>query len=238
MSHVAQAASSTFRSEFSRMRTLLQDLRYGARGLGRRPAFTLVAVLTLAAGIGANTAIFSVVNATLLRPLPFKDPGRLMKVYLTIPRGQMPANAGMVWSYPKYQTFSSLQKVFEQSAVLRGIQSNLAGADQAERLQGEQVQAAYFPLLGVQPVLGRAFLGEEDATPETHKVVLVGYGIWERHFGREPQALGRTITLNNENYRIVGILPPGFKGLTGVAEFWIPSMASGKEELTQRWSHS
>src|SRR5713226_1999170 len=129
------------------METIWQDLRYGARSLAKQPGFTLIAVLTLAVGIGANTAIFSVVNATLLRPFSFKDPDRLMKVSMTTPsmRGRPPGD-NAVWSYPKYQTFRELQRVYEDVALYGGWTSNLTGVEQAEWLIGEVVTAAYFPL--------------------------------------------------------------------------------------------
>src|SRR5713101_7875210 len=122
------------------METILQDLRYAARALAKQPGFTAIAVFTLAVGIGANTAIYSVVDATLLRTLPFKDPGRLMKVSLTAPgmRGRPPQD-DVVWSYPKYETFRQSQQVFEDTAAYRGGTFNLTGADEPERLRGEIV---------------------------------------------------------------------------------------------------
>jgi putative ABC transport system permease protein len=128
------------------METLIQDLRYGARSLRKQPGFTLVAVLTLAIGIGANTAIFSVVNATLLRPFPFKDPDRLMRVSLTTPHGRGgPDSDDMIWSYPKHQTFRERQQIYEDIALYRGGTFNLAGDVEAERVLGEYVGASYIP---------------------------------------------------------------------------------------------
>src|SRR6266436_5990317 len=124
------------------METILQDLRYAGRTLAKQPGFTAIAVFTLAVGIGANTAIYSVVNATLLRKLPFNDPARLMKVSLTRPalRG-LPSRDDAVWSYPKYETFRQSQQVFENTAVYRGGTFNLTGVDDPERLRGEIVGA-------------------------------------------------------------------------------------------------
>jgi putative ABC transport system permease protein len=221
------------------MDTIIQDLRYGARALWKQPAFTLIAVLTLSVGIGANTAIFSVVNATLLRTLPFKDPESLMKVSLTAPgrRGQ-PARDDLVWSYPKYKTLREQQQVFEDVALYAGRTFNLTGVDEAERLRGEVVSAAYFPILGIAAQVGRTFLPEEDATPQTHMVAVLGHGLWERSFGGDKNVAGKTIILDATSYTVVGVLPPGFQGLTGTAEVWLPMMIHSAEDLGQRWSHS
>src|SRR5262249_47481731 len=138
------------------METIWQDLRYAARSLAKQPAFTVIVVLTLAVGIGANTAIFSVVNATLLRPFSFKDPDQLMKVSMTTRamRGRPPGD-NMVWSFPKYQTIRELQRVFKDVALYSGRTYNLTGVEQAERLQGELVTAAYFSILSVTAAAGR-----------------------------------------------------------------------------------
>src|SRR5882724_10710620 len=150
------------------MDTILQDLRYAARTLARQPGFTAIAVFTLAVGIGANTAIYSVVDATLLRTLPFADPDRLMRVSMTVPsspngRG-LDARDDMVWSYPKYNLFRQLQQVYQDTAVYRSTTFNLTGTNEPERVVGEIVGASYFPLLGIRPLLGRTFLPEEDVT--------------------------------------------------------------------------
>ncbi len=217
----------------------MQDLRFGARSLARRPGFTLIAVLTLAIGIGANTAIYSVVDATLLRTLPFERPDRIMKVSLTLSGHHgMPPDDSFVWSFPKYQTFRQAQKVFEDTALYRGMQFNLTGAGEAERLTGEQSGAGYFPILGVKAALGRMFLREEDSTPATHFVAVLGHGLWQRRFGADPGVVGRGIRLDGRTYTVVGVAPAGFNGLSGVAELWVPVMASDPEELKQRWSHS
>jgi len=221
------------------METLLQDLRYGARAFWKQPGFTLVALLTLGIGIGANTAIFSVVNATLLRPFPFKDPGRLMRISLTTPGG--PRGTGendMVWSYPKHQTFRERQQVFEEIAIYRGGTFNLAGDAEATRILGEYVGAQYLPLLGVGAKLGRVFLPEEDAIPETHFVALLGHGLWQRSFGGDPGIVGRAIRLDTRTYTVVGVLPAGFGGLTGTAEVWVPVMTQNTDSLRERWMHS
>ena len=222
------------------METLLQDLRYGARALRKQPGFTLVALLTLGTGIGANTAIFSVVNATLLRPFPFREPDRLMRISLTTPGGgpRGPGGDDMVWSYPKHQTFREQQQLFEEIALYRGGTFNLAGDVAAERILGEYVQAQYLPLLGVKAELGRVFLPEEDAVPETHFVALLGHGLWQGRFGGDTGIVGRTVRLDTRSYAVVGVLPAGFRGLTGTAEIWVPVMTQNADDLRERWNHS
>ncbi|PYV10135.1 MAG: hypothetical protein DMG07_21690, partial [Acidobacteria bacterium] len=221
------------------MDTLLQDLRCGMRALRKQPGFSAIAVLTLAVGIGANTAIFSVVNAALLRPFPFREPDRLMKVSLVIPsmHGEPPRD-DVVWSYPKFQTFRQLQQVFERLATYRGGTFNLTGIEEPERVSGEIVGADYFPVLGVGARVGRTFLPEEDATPGTHWVALLGHGLWQRRFGGDPAVVGTTITLDTRTYTVVGVLPPGFRGLSALAEVWMPTMTLGAEDLAERWNHS
>src|SRR5262245_34513725 len=140
----------------------VQDLRYAARGLARRPAFTAVAILTLAIGIGATTAIFSAVNALLLRPLPFAKPDELMKVTLVSPgSGARPGNDEMVWSYPKYRVFRDNQRIFSDLSLYAASQFTLTSGE-VERVLGEQVGATYFTTLGVRPQVGRSFAAEVD----------------------------------------------------------------------------
>src|SRR6185369_7455892 len=148
------------------MHTILQDLRFAARTLARQPGFTAIAVFTLAVGIGANTAIYSVVDATLLRTLPYQDPATLFKVSLTTPaspgRRARGPNDDMVWSYPKYEFFRKNQQVFSDTAVYQAYTFNLTSTDEPERLKAEIVGASYFPVLGVRAAAGRTFLPEED----------------------------------------------------------------------------
>ena len=221
------------------MDTLLQDLRYAIRMLARHPGFTAIAVFTLAVGIGANTAIYSVVDATLLRTLPFRDPGRLMRVSLVTPPGrQIPATDNMIWSFPKYEFFRNQQQVFEHTALYRAAQFNLTGTDEPEQLRGEVVEAAYFPALGVDPQIGRAFRAEEDAVPERDFVALLSHSLWERRFASDPQIGGKTIGLDQRRYTIVGVLPAEFQPLSGVADVWVPVHAVDAADLAQPQSHS
>lgn len=183
------------------METFFQDLRYGFRMLRKNPGLTLVAVVTLALGIGANTAIFSIVNATLLRPLPFSEPQRLVWVWDVQPNyGNAPS------SYPEFLDWRNRNQVFESIAGYQGANFNLTGVGDPERVPGLLTTANFFSLLGVQPVLGRTFLDEEDR-PGANPVVLLSQSFWKSHFGADPGLIGRTIVFNGKSHSVVGILP-------------------------------
>ncbi|MCS6806173.1 MAG: ABC transporter permease [Acidobacteriota bacterium] len=189
------------------MQTLWQDLRYGARMLLKNPGFTAVAVVTLALGIGANTAIFSVVNAVLLRPLPYPQPERLMVIGRTYTGSDVyPA------SEPKFLFWRDHNQSFEAMAAVQGIGSglNLSGEAEPEYVTGIQVSADFFRVLGVSPALGRGFTKEEDS-PQGERVVILSDGLWRRRFGQDAGLIGKTVTLNSESYTVVGVLPPGFQ---------------------------
>src|SRR5499426_2190781 len=186
------------------MQTLLQDLRYGARMLLKKPGFTLIAVITLALGIGANTAIFSVVTAVVLRPLPYRDPDRLVHAY----RMQPPVERSPV-SVPAYLDFAAQQQVFESFAAHHGETFNLTDVDQAERVIGRRVTANFFELFGVSPARGRFFLLEDD-NADSARVAVISDGLWRRRFGGDDHAVGQTIKLNGEAYTVVGVAPPQF----------------------------
>jgi putative ABC transport system permease protein len=199
---------------------LWQDLRYGVRMLLKKPDFTLIAVLTLALGIGANTAIFSVVNALLLRPLPYRRPEQLVKVFRLQPdpaKGMLPS----IWSYPRFETLRDQNRQFAEVAGFNQSPYNLTGTDAPERLQLEMVSDGYFPLLGVNTVVGRSFTAEDAGT-----VALLGYGLWQRRFGGDPQVVGKTIELDKQAFTIVGVLPPGFRVQSGTADVWSPMQAA------------
>jgi putative ABC transport system permease protein len=217
----------------------MQDLRYALRTLMRQPGFSAVAIFTLAIGIGANTAIYSVVDATMLRPLPFHDPGRLMKVSLIMPpMFGRPMNDTMIWSYPKYEAFCGMQSIFQETALYGTWQGNITGTDEPERVRGEQVTASYFPLLGVRAAVGRTFLPEEDSIPERDMVAVISYGLWQRRFGGDRSAIGRTIELDLKKYTIVGVLPPEFNGLRGPGDAWISIHTLSGRILSGAQSHS
>ncbi|MBZ5575397.1 MAG: ABC transporter permease [Acidobacteriia bacterium] len=223
------------------LETLLQDIRYAARSLRRQPGFTAVAVLTLAVGIGANTAIYTVVDATLLRSLPYRDPDRLMRVSLVVyaqPGTQLTGNDDSVWSYPKYEAFRKMQHSFEDTALYRTTAFDLAPADPPEHLLGERVSASYFPLLGVQAELGRTFRPEEDVTIGKDFVALLSHSLWVSHYGGDRGILGKTISLGQRSYTVVGVLPDGFQGLGGPADVWVPVHSDLPQQLNQPFLHS
>jgi len=198
--------------------TLFQDLRYGVRTLLKNPGFTVVAVLTLALGIGANTAIFSVVNAMLLRPLPYADDERLVMI-----GGKFPA-AGIKRasvSVPELIDYSDRTHSFAQVGVYGGKDFTLTGRGDAERFSGALVSANFLSLLGVNPALGRHFLTEENQPDRSH-VAILSYGLWQRRFGGDPQLIGQEVTLDGLNYTVVGVMPPGFQFPLLEAEIWRP----------------
>jgi predicted permease len=188
------------------LETLWQDLRFGARMLLKQPGFSLIAVLTLALGIGANTAIFSIVNAVLLRPFPYQAPDRLV---IILERGSV--GSGFSPSYPNFADWREQNTVFDAISAVRQNESfNFTGAGEPERLQGRLVSAEFFSTLGVKPLLGRDFLAEEDRAGASPAVIL-SYGLWQRRFGNDPSLIGKHLTLNNQNFTVVGITPPNFQ---------------------------
>ena len=188
------------------MRTLLQDLRYGARMLLKNPGFTLIAVITLALGIGANTAIFSIVNGLLLNPLPYRNADRLAIIWTHSPG----ANVAQDWPSPgQFSALKSENSVFEQLALAQGSNVILSGNAEPERLGAVRASSAVFSLLGAQAMLGRVFLPEED-TPDKTLTVILSHGLWRRRFGGDPKVLGQTLTINGRGYTVVGVMPPDF----------------------------
>src|ERR671920_1791215 len=185
--------------------TLWQDLRYAVRMLLKKPGFTLVALTALALGIGANTAIFSVVNGVLLRPLPYRTADRL--VFLSEWSQQVP---NMSVSYPNFLDWQAQTTSFDALAAFRSNGFVLTGAGEPERLTAREVTQQFFPALGVAPALGRDFLPEEDRAGGS-KTVLLSHGLWQRRFGGDPSVLGRGLMLNNESYTVVGVLPQTFE---------------------------
>ena len=186
------------------MSTLIQDLKYGLRQLARNPGFTAIAVLTLALGIGANTAIFSVVNAVLLNPLPYPQPDRLVALYSRT--AQFP-NSSI--SYPNFLDWVRLNHSFSALAAYRADVFTLTAEGEPERVPVEFVSASFFSLLGIKPAMGRWFTPQEDQVGAAPVVILSG-GLWKRKFGASPEILGKAITLNSTSYTVVGILPANF----------------------------
>ncbi len=221
------------------MEALRQDLGYAVRTLIRQPVFTTVATLTLALGIGANVAIFSLVSAVLFKPLPFAEPDRLMALHLLKPdRDDADIFGRVVWSYPKYDRFRANQRVFESIALHTSNEWNLTGSQTAERLAGEQVEASYLTTLRIRPVIGRDFTNDETRTPGSAPIAIIGDGLWHRRFGGDPSVIGRTIGLDGVPHTIVGVLAPGFRGLSGQAEIWVPVMTRAAADLGEIWNHS
>jgi putative ABC transport system permease protein len=191
------------------MQTLWQDLRYGARMLWKRPGFTVVVSLTLALGIGANTAIFGVVDRLLVRLLPVNEPARLVNLIGRDEKGKSDTS----FSYPDYKDYRDQNEVFDGLLAYSETAMNLNEDGQPERVMGVLVSGNYFDALGVTPALGRAFLPEEDLTPGAHPVAVVSYGLWRRRFGADPKLVGRAITLNTHSFTVIGVAPAEFHGV-------------------------
>jgi len=189
------------------MATLLQDVRYGLRMLVRKPTFTIVAVLTLALGVGANTAIFSIVNAVLLRSLPFPEPDRLVRIYFNNPGVGL---RGVRFSVPELDDLRTQTDVFEDVSVIVFGPTNLTGAKQPEHLEMIEISPNYFSMLGATPELGRLF-GHQDFALGFAPAVVISDALWRRSYGADPGVLGRSLRLDNDLYTIVGVLSPGFR---------------------------
>src|SRR5436305_802590 len=197
------------------MQALWQDLRYGARVLLKQPGFTLITVAALALSIVANTAIFSAINALLLRPLPVEDIDRLV-VSVTLREGFDPFGSPFL----EYAAYRDRSHSFASSGVATQRSFNLIGQGEPERVRGATVMANYLTTLGVKPVLGRAFSAEEDQ-PGGPPVALISYALWQKRFAGRADAIGQSLNLDGRSYNILGVMPPGFD-LPGVAEVWIP----------------
>jgi putative ABC transport system permease protein len=189
------------------MNTLWQDLRYGARMLLKNPGFTLIVLLTLSLGIGANTAIFSVVNAVMLRQLPFTNADRLVRLNESNPERGWPTFSA---SHPNFLDWRAGNQTFDAMAATSGASFNLKAGQDVEVVRGAVITADFLPVLGVSPVLGRNFLPEEDRPGGNTRVVLVTYGFWQRRFGGDPGMVGKTLTINDNPFTVVGVLPESF----------------------------
>jgi putative ABC transport system permease protein len=203
------------------MGTVFQDFRYGFRVLCKSPGFIAVAVIVLALGIGANTAIFSVVNAVLLRPLPFEQSDRIVAVWHVPPAKSFPGLTKFAVSPANYFDWVARNRVFEKMAIYGFHAFNVTGGDRPEAVKGAEVSADFFPLLRVQPILGRGFTPAEDQPGNGH-VVILSYGYWQTHLGADPQVIGRQITLNGEPYSVVGVMAKKFH-MPDWAEMWAPT---------------
>ena len=197
---------------------MINDVRYALRMLAKNPAFTFVALLTLALGIGANTLIFSLVNSILLRPLPYRDPEQLVRLMQSSPKLGLPT-----WgvSQANFAAYRDENRSFESMAVYTSGGVNLTGEGEAERLPVSNVTADFFKVLGVSPIAGRTFQEGED-TPGKNSVCVISYGLWQRRFAADPNVVGRTLMLNNAPVQVVGVMPASFKFPRGEIDLWVP----------------
>jgi predicted permease len=204
------------------MQTLWQDIRFGFRVLFKSPAFTAVAALSLALGIGANTAVFSVINASLLKPLPVGEPGRLISVFTTDVKnpGNLPT------SHLNFQDYRDQNQVFSGLLAYTFAALSMTRGEKTEPVFGLVVSGNYFDVLGVKASRGRTFLLEEDKTPGAYPVVVLSHDLWQRSFGGDPNLIGKTISLNRHDFAVVGITPEGFTGtdLGPGPDMWVPMM--------------
>ena len=193
------------------MRTFLADLRYGVRALFRVPSFAIAVIAVLALGIGANTAIFSIVNAVLLRPLPFEEPDRLVRLFHVPPQSTFPGMRRFSVSPANYYDWKRSATSFEAMAIYRFRQFVLTGTGNAEAVRAGAVGADFFQIVRTPPQLGRVFLPEEDQ-PGRANVVVLSDGFWKTHMGAAHDVVGRTITLDGSAYTVVGVMPSTFSG--------------------------
>ncbi|HEV2836015.1 MAG TPA: ABC transporter permease [Pyrinomonadaceae bacterium] len=211
---------------------MLKDIRYAIRGLTKRPGFVAVAVITLALGIGANTAIFSLVNTVLLRSLPVDRPQEIVSVALRGKDDSMSA-----FSYPNYRDFRDRNEALAGLLVYRFVPLSLSRQGVNERVWGFEVSGNYFDVLGVKALKGRTFLPEEDKTPLANPVAVLSFDAWQRRFGGDPDLVGKDILLNNHQFKVVGIAPQGFKGteLVYTPEIWLTASMMGWVEPGANW---
>ncbi len=235
-----QFGNQTWLKEVSRemwslrfIETLIQDLRFGARMLLKQPGFTLVAVLTLALGIGANTAIFSVINGVFLRPLPYHEPDRLMMIWEKLPRAEQ-----VELSPTDYEEYEKRNQVFAQMGAAEGANFNLTGGSEPIHVDGQAATASLFPLLGVQPLLGRTFTKEDDDA--NAPVVILSHRLWQSHFAGNRAILNQTIRLNDKSYAVIGVMPPEFQYPPPVrqepilSDLWVPRSLATE---TRKYGH-
>ncbi len=205
------------------MNSLWQDVRYGVRMLLKRPGFTLVAVITLALGIGANAAIFSLVNAALLRPLPVAEPGQIVSLN-NVSDNRMFQRMFATFSYPNYRDFRDRNESFSGLIAYSFSPLSLSHDGINERLWGYVVTGNYFEVLGLNAALGRLITPADDQLPGAHPISVISYKCWQRRFGSDPATIGKSVIVNGRSYMIIGVAPPGFEGTEVIAtsEMWFP----------------
>src|SRR4051812_35641567 len=199
------------------MSAVTQDIRYAIRAMRKNPGFSLIAMLALALGIGANTAIFSVVNVLMIRPLPYSDPQRTVMIWET----RSSANPQNVVAPADYLDWKAQNHVFDAMSPVLPQLDILTGAGEPDEIPGLAVGASFFPLLGVTPELGRTFTADEDK-PGAPRVTVLSHHLWETRFGANPNIIGQAITLDSDKYTVIGVLPARFRWLNRISEFWVP----------------
>src|SRR5271156_697195 len=227
-----------FTSLGAAMGTLLQDLRYGIRTLAKNPGFTIVAILTLALGIGANAAIFSLTDQVLLRLLPVESPREL--VVLSSPgrswgRTWSDGDGSTSFSYPTYEEIRDRNEVFAGVLARFHVQVSVAGKGESQLVDAELVSGNYFQVLGVQPFLGRVLDSQDETAPGANRVVVLSYGYWTRHFGSDPNLLDKPLAVNGNSLTVVGVVRPGFTGVQvgQIPDLFIP--ITMKAQMTPNW---
>ena len=212
------------------MDTFFKDVHFTVRSLARRPAFTLLALTTLGLGIGANTAIFSVVNAVLLRPLPYPEPDRLVAVYeQELSRGwdRAPLSA------QDFLAWRDEAQSFSQMAAMSQSSFSLTGEGDPERISGSSVTAGFFSVFGTAPALGTPFAADANVDGG-HRVAVLSHPLWERRYGADPTIVGRTIELDGEPYQVAAVMPPEFRFPTN-AELWVPLVIREEQLQDLNW---
>ena len=214
------------------MNSIIKDLRFALRGLLKHRAFTAIAVVTLALGIGASTSIFTVVDAALIRGLPYKSPDRLYHLWEKTPQDRFSKRE---FSYPDYQDYEK-NNVFEGGlAAYTGGGALLTGSGESENIFAPRVSANFFSVLGVNPILGRTFQAGEDR-PGGNRVTVLTYGFWQRRFGGDPGVIGRGLTINGEGYEVIGVLPASFQFALRNNDLFVPYQPT-QNQLTRRYMH-
>jgi predicted permease len=213
------------------MNGLLQDVRYALRQIRKAPGFAAIAVITLALGMGANTAIFSVVNGVLLRPLPFEDPDRLVRIWHTPPQSSFPGITTFTVSPANFLDWRNQNHVFEHMAIYGFRPFTLTGSQQAEQVDASAVSAEFFETTGAHPLLGRVFTPEENQPGRSH-VVLLSYRFWQERFGSNREIVGHDITLDGTNYLVAGVMPPDFR-FPDFAQMWTPTAWTDQQKMVR-----
>ena len=213
---------------------MLSDLRFAIRTLRRRPTFTAAVVLTLALGIGTSSAVFSLLNAALIRPMPFKDPSQLVMLWGVYGPERSVRGASPL----EIRDWKQLSHSFTDVSAYDNISLNLGTADEPRRVQAEMVSASYFPILGMEAARGRTFTADEDRVPDERPVALISHSLWTSQFASDPGIVGRTITLNDRSFTVVGVMKDGFHGLSFTSDVWVPmamiSLTASKQTLESR----